>query len=116
MLQSIQNETHTTALQRALIVGHWLRNSQDDISSQETEEIANAVLNGAFTLLAVNNDGRLQPLVPPDIPGSSLTHAAQQHIREEWRRLSAGERANQNAERRAFLSQMRTKYAHTPRS
>jgi hypothetical protein len=107
---------HMNALQRARVAGHWLRTAQVEMSPQQTEEIVNAVLRGTLSLLAAGDDGQLQPLVPPDMPEQSLPPAAQQHLREEWQRLSAAERAERTAERQAFLRRMREKYASAPHS
>jgi uncharacterized protein (DUF2267 family) len=106
-------EKITAPLQRALVIGHWLRTAQADLTPQQAEEIVEAVLREAFVLLAADDDGRLQPILPPDAPASSLSPEAQQHIRDEWHRRSAAERAAHTAERRAFLNQMREKYART---
>jgi hypothetical protein len=103
-------EIHTVPLQRALVVGHWLRSSRADLTPQQAEDIVEAVLREAFVLLAADDHGRLQPLLPPDAPASSLTPEAQQHIRNEWHRCSAAERSARDTECRAFLNQMREKY------
>lgn len=115
MVQMLQNETLTAPFQQVLIVGHWLRTTQADLTPQQAEDIVEAVLREAFVLLVADDAGRLQPLLPPDAPTSSLTPEAQQHIRDEWHRRSAAERAAHHAERRAFLDQMHEKYrTHAP--